>query len=538
MLLIGFRVALSYVYRHVAGTVDSCGKLSTRADLTMRRGMIVTFGDSLKTLLEASGQKVGALAVFIGYDVSYVSRWTNNHRLPSARNIDGIIERICAFFNEHTTEEQKIRIAFTLGFSQEYCLETPADICGYSDEENASHGKGLSSGQGRIIWSDALFDFLKARYSEHGGKTTDSLQPETNCKFGREYVTYENNVTAIRESIADVAQTPGCNAVEVITLVDETAFEDDEASRFYNNVLGSTVADVPVHVSIILLGKSLLVLPSVCHDVPIHNFGLPPQVQVSLYCNDDVEAGDQNIWLVGDALAIISLSLPLGSERVALISREKNLIQDIRSSALHFIRTHAPLFHACNLEQITDATVISRLLDTDDVSNVTELGDSSGMGSGIGLVVSSDNLLWMDGDSFLRDMLIRAPGAALVLYQSSFCDCQQNGECSVCIDGFVSFLEDNPGVKLYLMSDEGGFLHREEMDGCLLASKDILCQRRNGAAVWTVSTDMDLTCSIFKWLKDSLGCCTPQDCLNILSGDRALDWLHQVARRRALTRFR
>lgn len=58
----------------------------------------MTFGESLQSLLATSGLKSRHLAMTLGYDVSYISRWTNDVKLPSIRNNDRLFQDIAAFF--------------------------------------------------------------------------------------------------------------------------------------------------------------------------------------------------------------------------------------------------------------------------------------------------------------------------------------------------------------------------------------------------------------------------------------------------------
>ncbi len=61
-------------------------------------GYRMTFGESLQSLLATSGLKSRHLAMTLGYDVSYISRWPNDIKLPSIRTNDRLFQDIAAFF--------------------------------------------------------------------------------------------------------------------------------------------------------------------------------------------------------------------------------------------------------------------------------------------------------------------------------------------------------------------------------------------------------------------------------------------------------
>ncbi|SFU63741.1 hypothetical protein SAMN04487886_108313 [Clostridium sp. DSM 8431] len=60
--------------------------------------MINVFGDTLKELKSISGLKSVILANYLGYDVSYISKWCTDKKLPSGRNIVKIIEDASRIF--------------------------------------------------------------------------------------------------------------------------------------------------------------------------------------------------------------------------------------------------------------------------------------------------------------------------------------------------------------------------------------------------------------------------------------------------------
>lgn len=64
---------------------------------------VMEFGKLLERLLQISGQKNYALAAQLGYDVSYISKWTTKSNLPANKNITVIIEGIAAFLMESLT---------------------------------------------------------------------------------------------------------------------------------------------------------------------------------------------------------------------------------------------------------------------------------------------------------------------------------------------------------------------------------------------------------------------------------------------------
>lgn len=68
---------------------------------------VIEFGDLLKKLIFLSGQKNYTLALHLGYDVSYVSKWVNKSILPTTKNIQRICDSTAEFIINSTTDIQK-----------------------------------------------------------------------------------------------------------------------------------------------------------------------------------------------------------------------------------------------------------------------------------------------------------------------------------------------------------------------------------------------------------------------------------------------
>lgn len=67
----------------------------------------ITFGYLLEKLLYISKQKKSSLAKVLGYDISYISKWTSGKNLPIHKNIQEICLNISKFIVNSLTEETK-----------------------------------------------------------------------------------------------------------------------------------------------------------------------------------------------------------------------------------------------------------------------------------------------------------------------------------------------------------------------------------------------------------------------------------------------
>ena len=67
-----------------------------------------TFGEILREQVEAAGIKESELANVLGYDPTYISKWMNGSKLPSARNAQRIISQIADYLSQKTANGTEI----------------------------------------------------------------------------------------------------------------------------------------------------------------------------------------------------------------------------------------------------------------------------------------------------------------------------------------------------------------------------------------------------------------------------------------------
>ncbi|MEL7598151.1 MAG: hypothetical protein AAGU01_08115, partial [Clostridiaceae bacterium] len=58
------------------------------------------YGSILKKLLCFTDTKFVVLSKVVGYDISYISKWCNNIKIPTSKNIEIINEKASVFFSE------------------------------------------------------------------------------------------------------------------------------------------------------------------------------------------------------------------------------------------------------------------------------------------------------------------------------------------------------------------------------------------------------------------------------------------------------
>ena len=65
------------------------------------------YASTLKRLITFTQAKFISLADVVGYDVSYVNKWSNGTKLPSSRYVERINEEMGQYFAELITKQKK-----------------------------------------------------------------------------------------------------------------------------------------------------------------------------------------------------------------------------------------------------------------------------------------------------------------------------------------------------------------------------------------------------------------------------------------------
>lgn len=74
--------------------------------------MTNNFGEIIHKLLDITCEKNFRLANYLGYDVTYISKWINGSKLPSQKNITEIIDGICQFFMDNINESSLRQLCY------------------------------------------------------------------------------------------------------------------------------------------------------------------------------------------------------------------------------------------------------------------------------------------------------------------------------------------------------------------------------------------------------------------------------------------
>ena len=70
----------------------------------------MTFGQTLRKFMDCVNMKQSQLAEYLDYDVSYISRWCNDLKLPSVRSNSELFRKIIRFILKDCTDQHHVAL--------------------------------------------------------------------------------------------------------------------------------------------------------------------------------------------------------------------------------------------------------------------------------------------------------------------------------------------------------------------------------------------------------------------------------------------
>ncbi len=144
----------------------------------------IEFGKMVENLIYLTGQKNYALAKYLGYDVSYISKWISATMLPTSKNIKVICKNIAQFIVKSSTEECIDDIIKEFNIEIE-CDNNKEEILQKYIEDKLNEVYSQSSNSN---------DKKNNQRDKHGLNSTISINPRLTKKYlEKEMITFINN---------------------------------------------------------------------------------------------------------------------------------------------------------------------------------------------------------------------------------------------------------------------------------------------------------------------------------------------------------
>lgn len=132
---------------------------------------IRSFGETLKELKNMCNMKSVTLATYIGYDISYISKWCADKNLPSGRNVIYILGELSRIFSREIYNSNMLDLFNNQYGTKIVCLEELQQYIELILEDSYDRSKksekiNKKNSNKTIFGKDELENFVKSRISE------------------------------------------------------------------------------------------------------------------------------------------------------------------------------------------------------------------------------------------------------------------------------------------------------------------------------------------------------------------------------------
>ena len=421
----------------------------------------MTFGELLRKLLLLTQLKAGHLAAALGYDVSYISRWVNDIKLPSLKNNGELFHNIAHFLVVNSSEAEHRRLV------QEFSLP-----------------------------EDALEDLLLKTYSAQ--RDTTALHAAPNRTGPNSIVTksldQEKTWEWIAEAVASVCGRPDTDVLEFFTPSPMQYFSANTID-FFPRIRKFESVRKPIHVRQFIHFENLNAhLDAYCRTICTFLSYDTEDVCYDFYEITD-KAGLRSASLVlKNGLYLQGIDAPFSGMSYQMVTRDPEIIDDLYGSMERYIRGRR-----CMTERHTSAELYANkyymnYLMTSAFRYILTVMHPIGMDSGLLQTLGTHYL----SDGAFRDWALAftektfSLPRSVVIYKSAMMSYLYDGvillfgrtltltkeERVQHLRSLIDALRDDPDLKLTIIDDLNPIMCRKELsislylsNGAVFASK-------------------------------------------------------------------
>lgn len=289
----------------------------------------MTFGETLKALLDVSNIKQSQLAAHLGYDVSYISRWLNDSKLPSAKNNSAIFAQIAEYISKNVNESEKNAI----------CSMTECEP-GSSDGELAAEIRGIL---------EKAYEF---RSSQPPARSVKPSFFEYNSNIS--WITVSRAM--INKAMADVVaeKTRDCTekTVKVFAVSAGEDFSYSECRDFWMPVIKDMADDAVVHIDMLAPFAETKYACGMIRDMLVFLFSLDSRIEADFYMRPNAYDENYSVWICKDALCVEGSYDRFLRKYKTFFTKDTQVVSEYYGAAIELLRTRTLLTERRSFEEL------------------------------------------------------------------------------------------------------------------------------------------------------------------------------------------
>ena len=289
----------------------------------------MTFGETLKLLLDASNIKQSQLAAHLGYDVSYISRWLNDSKLPSAKNNSAIFTQIAEYISKNVNENEKNAIC-----SMTECAS------GATDEELAAEIRCILEKAYEFRPSQPPARSVKPSFFEYNGNIS--------------WITVSRSMInkAMADLVAEKTRDSTEKAVKVFAVSAGEDFSYSECRDFWTPIIEDMADGAVVHIDMLAPFTETQYACGIIRDMLVFLFSLDNGIEADFYMRPNDYDENYSVWICKDTLCVEGSYDRFLRKYKTFFTKDKQVVSEYYGAAIELLRTRILLTERGSFEEL------------------------------------------------------------------------------------------------------------------------------------------------------------------------------------------
>ena len=281
----------------------------------------MTFGAALRELMKCVGMKQAQLAEYLGYDVSYISRWLSGTKLPSMHGSSSFFDKIIHFMLKDLSLNSRDAIC------RSFCIDPV-----------------LSDNELKNRCSAILADAYK-NSTHHKTKmpTSDLSKITNNCNLSQLNVSLEYNNSLLAELTSELARHTSVSILESISLPFASDYGNYECIPFWMNILQQLPENTQLRLRMLADISDSDHYINICRDICSLYGTLKGNVIVEFYDIRQKFHSNESLLVFKDHLCVVTYEDTLIGARNVLITQDALQTEHYYGAVNYLLRGQFPL---------------------------------------------------------------------------------------------------------------------------------------------------------------------------------------------------
>ena len=287
----------------------------------------MTFGNALRKFMNCTDTKQTQLAEHLGYDVSYISRWLSDSKLPSIRGNSSFFVEIIRFILKDCSDNCRNALCSTFEISPNL-------------SDNDFENKCIS--------------ILANAYKESQGTLSKTvsrplMQMTNNCTLSQLDISFDYNNSLLADLTSKMASYITAPTLECISIPFTSDYGNNECIPFWMNILQELSPETHLRLRMLADISDSDYHINICRDICSFYGALKGNMSVEFYNVDRSTHSYESLLVFKNGLCVITYHDTLLGAKNVLITQDSILTDRYYGTVNYLLRGQFPLIETSSL---------------------------------------------------------------------------------------------------------------------------------------------------------------------------------------------